>query len=152
MSYPVIPPNQSLNTKDYKHVVVVFGSRTFTNKKQFDDIMKRFVKRFKKEELLFISGAASRGPDAMIIDWAYENGYPCKQVPADWLSSPKGAGFIRNREMARLCTEGLGLWDRVSNGTRQMIDCLTALTKDCIVVNTDPEIGDICALRQKNID
>ena len=47
-----------------------------------------------------VSGCA-RGADKGGEEWALYNDLPVKRFPADWNSYGKGAGFIRNRAMAK---------------------------------------------------
>jgi hypothetical protein len=50
---------------------------------------------------------------------------PVKHFPADWNKYGKGAGPIRNREMAGYADALLAVWDSKSNGTRDMISQAT---------------------------
>jgi hypothetical protein len=47
-----------------------------------------------------VSGGA-RGVDTCGETWAMEFGFPCKVFPAEWDKYGRGAGHIRNKEMAQ---------------------------------------------------
>ena len=71
--------------------------------------------------LLVVSGVA-RGADLMGEAWAEEHNFDVKQYPADWDANGKGAGHIRNREMAQNADVLCAFWDAHSTGTRHMIE------------------------------
>lgn len=112
---------QSLDYRDYKHRIVVFGTRYYNNKVEFHAEMMALLERLNGEPVIFFSGAAKSGADYLIIRWCRKFNFPCILFPADWDKNQKAAGFIRNTEMAKLATYGLGFWDHVSNGTKHMI-------------------------------
>lgn len=71
---------------------------------------------------LILSGAA-RGADAMGEQWAAANRIPVKLYPAQWLTHGRGAGFIRNIEMAENADACVALrMPGISNGTDHMIE------------------------------
>jgi hypothetical protein len=47
---------------------------------------------------------------------------PLKIFPAQWSIYGKGAGYIRNREMAQYADALIAFWDGKSKGTKNMID------------------------------
>lgn len=124
--------------RKFKNIAVVFGSRDFTDRSIFDDFVDGFIadNDFTREDTVFVSGKA-RGPDEMIIEYAKQHGWRWSEMPADWSNldvpgaiirtNSKGkfnaaAGHIRNAEMAKVSTHGLGFWDGKSTGTGGMID------------------------------
>lgn len=118
---------QSLDPKDYKNRVIVSGTRYWTDKKMFHDTLIEYLTRF-DSPILFISGANSTGADRLIIDWCKKFKYPCLEVPADWDTQGKGAGYSRNSDMAELATHLLCFWDMISSGTKHMRE--VAIAKD----------------------
>lgn len=68
-----------------------------------------------------VSGTA-RGVDTTAIDWALVNGVPVKEFPADWDKHGKGAGYIRNSQMADYADALIAIWDGKSKGTLNMIN------------------------------
>ncbi len=67
-----------------------------------------------------VSGGA-RGPDMMGEEWAFYQVLPVKRFPAEWDKLGKGAGYIRNAQMAEYADSLIALWDGVSRGTANMI-------------------------------
>lgn len=121
MRYPKEQELQSLMPRDYETIVVVCGSRHFTNKKLFHEKLLDFLEDL-EGPVLFISGAASTGADDMIIRWSKKFKYPCLEMEADWDNLGKSAGFIRNHAMGDIATHVLAYWDGQSRGTKDMID------------------------------
>ena len=112
---------------EYDICVCVFGSRGYTNYDEFCGWLRDYVSWLAADLICLVSGAASSGPDDMIIRWCKENNYPCFEMPADWDTHGKSAGFIRNREMRLVCSHALGFWDGLSPGTQEMIEgCMSA--------------------------
>lgn len=64
----------------------------------------------------------AKGADRIGIDWATEQGIPVKAFPADWTRYGRGAGPVRNREMAEYADALIALWDGKSRGTKHMIN------------------------------
>lgn len=112
---------QSTDPRDYKVVLVVFGTRGYQDRKEFHEELCNYIEQFEDKPILFVSGAAPSGADDLIIRWCRKFKYPCLAMPADWDKFGKAAGFIRNTEMAKISNAGLGFWDGQSPGTRQMI-------------------------------
>lgn len=98
-----------------------------------------YIEQFDGQPILFISGAAKSGADDYIIRWCRRYRYPCLQMPADWDQYGNGAGFMRNTEMAKIATHGLGFWNGVSGGTKHMNNELTYYNVPyrTIIVKTD---------------
>lgn len=68
-----------------------------------------------------VSGGA-RGADFLGEVFAQAKGLPVKKFLADWEGKGKGAGYIRNAEMAKYADALLFLWDGQSRGTFNMIE------------------------------
>lgn len=68
-----------------------------------------------------VSGGAN-GADALGERWSKESGRECRVVRADWNTYGRGAGPMRNAEMAAISDVLIAFWDGVSPGTRNMID------------------------------
>lgn len=99
--------------------VIVAGGR------EFDDYellkMKLDILLQNKEEVIIVSGAA-RGADKLGERYAKERGYAISSHPANWNRYRNSAGYVRNREMAKLGDALVAFWDGKSKGTRHMID------------------------------
>lgn len=137
------PPGQvlqSIDPKEYENVVIVCGTRYWSNKRLFSDVMLSYLDEF-ESPILFISGAASSGADRLIIQWSRYYRYPCLQIPADWDKYKKRAGFIRNEEMAKIATHCLAFYDGTSHGTGQMLELSEQYklhTKEIRIPTNDP--------------
>lgn len=126
---------------DYPNRLCVAGSRTFNNKQIFGLTMKLYVSRFKAGTFAFISGAASKGADRMIINWCRAHNVPCFEYEADWDQFGKRAGYIRNAEMRKVLTHLLAFWDGESKGTLEMITNTMKMEEasaEMILVTPDP--------------
>jgi hypothetical protein len=67
-----------------------------------------------------VSGGA-RGVDDLGVRWAEENNKNYIVFPAKWGKHGKGAGHVRNREMAEYADALIAVWDGKSRGTANMI-------------------------------
>lgn len=124
---------------DYDIIVTVAGSRSYNDYSQFVRFLEDLLLRdefLDHGPILFVSGKAHAGPDAMIIRWCDENGYDWVEFAADWdnINVPGAlirtnkfgkqynakAGHQRNRSMAEHSTHLILFWDGVSPGTRNM--------------------------------
>lgn len=68
-----------------------------------------------------VSGGA-KGVDTCGEEWARENDIPWRVFPAEWDRFGKGAGYIRNSEMADYADALIAIWDGKSRGTKNMIE------------------------------
>ena len=110
------------SVSDYDVVICVAGSRGFNDYREFCFWVDSYLDYLKADNFCFVSGAASKGPDDMIIRYAKEHNFVCFEYPADWDELGKAAGMIRNAEMREVITHLLAFWDGVSRGTAEMID------------------------------
>lgn len=69
-----------------------------------------------------VSGMA-RGVDTLAIEFAKQIKVPVYGFPANWKKHGKGAGPIRNLEMANYAEALIAIWDGKSRGTEHMIKC-----------------------------
>lgn len=104
--------------------VLVAGSRGIRDYDYFCQALSCIKLDLMRESGCFISGKASKGPDAMVIRWCKENEILCREYPADWDGLGKRAGYVRNTQMGDVATEAYVFWDCVSPGTRHMLDYL----------------------------
>lgn len=138
MDYRVPQTLQSLKPSDYQHVIVVFGSRHWRDKKTFHERLIKYLEDI-DGPVLFLSGGASSGADDFIISWCKRYAFPCLVKHAQWQrpdgSTDKGAGFKRNEAMAKIATEGIGYWDQVSPGTDHMIEMMGKYQKSVRLID-----------------
>jgi hypothetical protein len=85
-----------------------------------------------------VSGGA-RGVDLYGEWWAEEHSIPVKRFPADWDRHGKGAGYIRNEQMAAYADALVAVWDGQSKGTAHMIKTMEALGKPVFVYKTSEQ-------------
>ena len=102
--------------------VIIAGGRDFNNyiylKSRCDFFLERFIDN--QEEIIIVSGGA-KGADRLGEQYARERGFEIKHFPADWNGLGKGAGHIRNGEMANYSDCLISFWDGKSLGTEGMI-------------------------------
>ena len=87
-----------------------------------------------KDEVEVISGRAL-GADLLGEIYAKENNYIVKHFPAKWEEHGKGAGFIRNAEMAKYGNMLIAFWDGESKGTKHMIEISQKKGMEVHVIN-----------------
>jgi hypothetical protein len=96
---------------------IIAGSRTYTNENAVWDI----VDRCPWEITEVVCGEAA-GPDTLGKRWARKESITVASFPADWNQHGRGAGHIRNRQMAEHAEACIVFWDGASRGARNMID------------------------------
>lgn len=104
-----------------KYRVICAGSRDFEDKEYVYKVLDHYLKNLPKNDTELFDGEA-RGPDTIGGAYALEKGYGRRPFPAKWDELGKGAGFIRNEEMAKHGTHLIAFWDGKSRGTKDMID------------------------------
>lgn len=111
--------------------LVIAGSRTLS---PTIDITELIIWQAGIKDITEVISGKARGIDAAGEDFANANDIPIKHFPADWRTHGKGAGHIRNAEMAKYCDQGLLIWDGESTGTMNMKDNLHKLGKPYYLV------------------
>jgi len=104
--------------------LIVAGSRTIRNAHYVFQAIDEYLEELgvtAEDQVEIVSGMASNGPDIIAVWYCQEFGVPLKEFPANWDELGKGAGHLRNTDMARYATHALIFWDGVSNGTKDMI-------------------------------
>lgn len=106
-------------------ILCIFGSRNITPSDMEIDyaISVCMEKKGWPKPTRIMSGMAA-GADTAAVRYAHRTCLPLDSMPADWRNRGRGAGFIRNGEMARLATHFIGFWDGQSRGTAQMMRCV----------------------------
>lgn len=82
---------------------------------------------------------AARGVDS-IADDMFDGIFPVKPFPADWNTHGKGAGPIRNRQMAEYADALLLVWYNDSPGSRNMKKTMEKMGKPVIEVVMKHEV------------
>lgn len=99
---------------------IIAGSRHITD----ESLIQKAVDASGFEVSVVVHGAA-RGVDTLAWDWALNKNLPVMSFPADWYGKGRGAGPIRNTEMANYADALIAIWDGKSRGTKDMIDKAT---------------------------
>ena len=151
---------------DFAVRVIVAGSRNYDDYEFFSKAMHDYVDRlvtsgYERDSIVFISGVARTGADAMIVEWCQEFDYPWSEFPAEWDNVEKPgavvrfrrdgqpynvkAGYDRNDEMADVGTNLMVFWNGVSKGTLHMQESAVkrGIVPDIILIdiNKDPSHG-----------
>lgn len=112
--------------------VIVAGSRHFNNKNFIWDIIDNSP--FPITEL--VHGCA-KGVDTIAGEWALHNKISVKEFPANWEKYGKGAGPVRNMEMAKYADALIAIIFENSRGTMNMIQTALKLGLHVFVINPD---------------
>lgn len=126
--------------KEFDVRLIVAGSRYWSNYWLFSKCMVSHVQEFfSGKSIVFITGKARSGADAMIIRWCEENGLPWFGEEPDWDKHGKAAGYLRNVEMAKIGNELVVFWDGKSRGTKHMLDIAIKrkIVPTTILIDTD---------------
>jgi len=114
--------------------VVVAGGREF---KDYPLLKKSLLYLFEDREpcqIEIVSGGA-RGADSLGERFAKEFGCKLTVMPAEWDLYGKSAGYRRNAGMAKYSDVCVCFWDKVSKGTKHMIDLANREGLELKVVN-----------------
>ena len=106
--------------EDYR--VIIAGSRSFSNYKLLREHCQAVLQeKMNTHHVIIVSGHA-RGADALGERFAKEFGLPIELYPAQWNALGKGAGIVRNAQMAKVSDALIAFWDGHSRGTEHMIN------------------------------
>ena len=110
--------------------VGVYGA--YQNQVYVDAVLDRIIGD--RKDITIMEGGAQFGADALAANYAKKRGLKHKQKKANWDVYGRGAGFVRNRQMAREANgevkigvdnpktgATIAFWDGQSNGTRHQI-------------------------------
>lgn len=124
--------------------ILICGGRDFTNYEYLKSVVDDKIERVKilypsdKTPIEIVSGGA-HGADSLAEKYALEKGYSFKVFHANWDKFGRGAGHIRNEEMAYYTYKAgephrvIAFWDGKSRGTANMIQEAKTLNLDwCI--------------------
>lgn len=114
--------------------ILVCGGRNFDNSKLFFDTMMEHVGQCMPEHITIIEGGA-RGADRMAQSFAKHNGCQLETYKANWDKYGKGAGYIRNKQMAVEGKPDLVIAFPGGKGTSSMIDIAIQQGIEVVLVN-----------------
>jgi hypothetical protein len=81
----------------------------------------KYVKSLPEGLTVSIVSGMAKGADRLAFEWARAQNCKCYEMPADWNTHGRRAGFLRNVEMANASHGLLAFWDNESKGTEHMI-------------------------------
>jgi hypothetical protein len=96
--------------------VIIAGSRHFNCMQTLEDAIAD-----SGFDITCVVSGAAKGVDLLGERWAQARGIGIRSFPADWKKHGRGAGPIRNEEMARVGEALLALPCPCSRGTKDMI-------------------------------
>lgn len=123
--------------------LIIAGSRTCDSEEDYQRLLSVVLSLGRPDEI--ISGGAKKGGDRMGELIAQTYGIPLKVFQPDWDGKGKGAGFIRNGDMAVYASDTPGgrliaLWDGQSSGTKHMMEVAANYGLDVVRVEPAPRI------------
>lgn len=102
--------------------IIIAGTRSYTNYKVFCYLLEEVLaEAFNYPSKIEVVCGGAKGPDKMGERWAKENGHSVKHFLPDWSKHGKGAGMVRNGDMAKYADALIAFWDGRSRGTKDMI-------------------------------
>jgi phage tail protein X len=113
--------------------LVIAGSRSIAAKpKTIDRICQKA--QINTDLITEVVSGKARGIDTAGELFAETKAITVKDFPADWTKYGKGAGPIRNKQMAEYCDFGIIIWDGYSSGSLNMMDHMNKLRKPYYLV------------------
>lgn len=106
--------------------VVIAGGRTFNSYDWLIRTVDHMLQLKAKEYKIVIVCGRAKGADLLGRRYARLRNYEVLEMPADWDTYGKSAGYIRNEEMAKCSDATIAFWNGESRGTKHMIE----LTKE----------------------
>jgi hypothetical protein len=121
--------------------VIIAGSRTLNNPRYVETAVAQAFnawvskdqdnwKQYTNPEI--VSGGA-QGVDFLAETYAKKKAFKFTEFKADWDKHGRGAGFIRNTEMANYADALVAVWDGKSRGTFHMMGEMMKLGKRIFV-------------------
>ena len=116
--------------------LVIFGDRNFTDHQLLKTIVES-TDSYRQGKITAVVCGEARGADSLGKRWANEQGIPVLSYPADWEQYGKGAGPIRNRQMAEVADKGIGFLAPGSKGTKNMITTCKKLSVPTLIYHIE---------------
>lgn len=123
--------------------LIIAGSRTIDGEAAYQNLRQFIRGSLKCKPAEIVSGGA-KGVDLLGERFADEHNIPVKRFTPDWDKHGKGAGFLRNGDMAVYASDAPGsalvaYWDGVSRGTQQMIEVAKTYGLQVLVLRTESD-------------
>ncbi len=109
--------------------VIIAGCRNYTDYDGAKLFIDSCLSELRKDHDIIIMSGCSSGADLLGERYAKLNNLKIKHYPPNWRRFGRGAGPIRNRQMAEDCDLLICFWDKKSKGTKSMIECAKKLGK-----------------------
>ena len=116
--------------------IIIAGGRNLTDYEIVKSAVREAAASKKWNICEIVSGHAS-GVDLLGEKYASETGIATRTFPADWKRFGRGAGPVRNRQMADYADGLIAIWDGKSKGTKNMIETMKINGKPCHVFITN---------------
>lgn len=133
--------------------VIIAGSRDWYP--SLEEIDAAFAEVFFFDTALdgfeVVSGGA-RGADSAGENWARANQVPYRQFPAKWGEYGKGAGILRNQEMADYADAALVFWAGQSSGSANMVANMVARDKAVHVITSEQQMKKALAVKPEPVE
>ena len=121
-------------------ITIIAGSRDIDSKREVRAAIAACGWRVTK----VISGGAN-GVDKRGEQYARDKDLPMRRFLADWRRYGRGAGAVRNAEMAEHAEALIAIWDGISPGTKNMIAIARkkGLRVYVHIINKSPNVFDV---------
>jgi hypothetical protein len=128
--------------------IIIAGSRSFDDYGLLCRECNKIIGEYKliTAEFEIISGGA-RGADKLAEWYALDKNYKNTIMKADWDRNGRGAGYIRNEQMAKYAKECQNsicilFWDSESRGTKNMRDIAKKYEIKTFIVPFSPKYDE----------
>lgn len=100
-------------------ILLVAGSRSITNADYVKACIDKALLQWNiaLEDISFVVNGTAAGVDRLALEWAEEHSLPVRKEPPAWGKLGKPAGAMRNKQMVKLATHIIIIWDGKSPGT-----------------------------------
>lgn len=111
---------------------IIAGGRDFTDIEFFDKCIGTY-----NEPISAVICGMAKGADTLGLNYAIQHDIPVGEFPADWARYGRGAGPIRNKQMADNADALIAFWDGRSRGTWNMIQLAQKFNLEVTIYNYD---------------
>ena len=103
--------------------IAIVGSRSFSDYSELENKVQKFLADWDCElnSVEIVSGGAV-GADSLGELFAKNHQLEMISILPDWKKYGRGAGIVRNREIAETADAVIAFWDGASKGTKSTID------------------------------
>ncbi|MFZ4454618.1 MAG: SLOG family protein [Bacteroidales bacterium] len=104
--------------------IAIIGSRSFSDYQELENKVQKFLAEWNCElnsSVEIVSGGAA-GADSLGAIFAKNHQLEMTSILPNWKKYGRGAGIVRNREIAETADAVIAFWDGTSKGTKSTID------------------------------